>query len=139
MKQMEFARYTELGFNKLDNDSFNKVIASSQLLVGNLAKDYYEFHDIQKDLNSDDDFIKFRANQFQKAICVQCEFADDLGASSLVEQQKAGITDVQIGRTHLQQSSNPVNSVTYGKSGVYLPAYELLVHTGLLYRGVDSH
>lgn len=136
---MDYETYTNLGFKKLDKISFEKVVMNSELLISNLAHNYYDSHDIADDLNSEDPFDKFRVSQYGKAICVQCEYADEVGGSSLLEQQQSSLSDVNIGRTHLSRASNPINAVTYGNSGVYLPAYALLSSAGLLYCGVDSH
>ena len=136
---MEFETYTSLGFKKLDEETFQKVVTDSEMLIGILIRNYYDLHDINEDLNSNDNFLKFRATQYEKAICIQCEYADDIGGSSLVEQQQSNLSDVTIGRTHLSRSNSPANTATFSNSGVYLPAYQLLGSTGLLYRGVDSH
>jgi len=134
---MDYAVYTELGFKRLDKDSFEKVITDSEVLISNLTLDYYRLHDIDDDLKSDNSFLKYKATQYQRAVCLQCEYADTLGDGSLVGQQLTALTDVQIGRTHLQRTSNAANGVTYGKSGVVKSAYDILGRTGLLYRGVD--
>lgn len=136
---MDYETYTSLGFKKLDKDSFEKVVTDSELLISNVVHNYYDSHDINDDLNSEDIFTKFKASQYEKAICVQCEYANEVGGSSLFEQQQSNLSDVNIGRTHLSRSNSPTNAVTYGNSGVYLPAYTLLSSTGLLYCGVDSH
>lgn len=136
---MDYETYTNLGFKKLDKDSFEKVITDSEFLISNVVHNYYDLHDTKDDLNSEDIFAKFKANQYEKAICIQCEYANEVGGSSLFEQQQSNLSDVSIGRTHLSRSNSPTNAVTYGNSGVYLPAYTLLSSTGLLYCGVDSH
>lgn len=136
---LSFDRYKELGFVRLSEDSFNKVVNDADLLLSALTRDFYNFHSIEDDLQSKDEFLVYRATQYQKAIAAQCDFADESGASNLFEQQDAALTDVSIGRTHLQRSNNLFNNLTYGKSGVSITAYSLLAGTGLLYRGVNSH
>lgn len=134
---MDYSTYTDLGFKKLDENVFDNVVTDSEVLISNLTLDYYRLHDIDDDLNSDNLFLKYKATQYQRAICLQCEYANELGDGSLIGQQLTALTDVQIGRTHLQRTSNAANSVTYGKSGVVKSAYDILGRTGLLYRGVD--
>lgn len=137
---LDYQTYKDLGFKKIESQAeFDKVEADSELLVSNLTQNYYDFHDLKSDLNSDNSFLVYRAKQYQRAICLQCEFATELGASTPLGQQNTALTDVQIGRTHLQKTSNSVNSVTYAKSGVVLTAYNVLGRTGLLYRGVDHY
>lgn len=136
---LSYDRYKELGFVRLDKDSFDKVVNDSELLISALTRDFYELHSIDDDLQSEDEFFVYRATQYQKAIAVQCDFADEAGASNLLEQQQSALTDVSIGRTHLQRSSNLFGNLTYGKSGVVKTALDVLAGTGLLYRGVNSH
>lgn len=139
MSQLIFAKYTELGFNKLKESEFDNVITDSELLISNLTRDFYGLHSIDADLDSSVPFYKYRANQYLKAIALQCEFADGSGASTPFEQQASGLTQVVIGRTTLQHGSNPLDSVLYGDTGVIKTAVDVLAHTGLLYRGVNSH
>lgn len=136
---MDFETYKKLGFSKLNEKQFKSVSADSEMLISNLTQDFYELHNLDDDLSSDDSFLKYRATQYQKAICLQCDFANEVGASTPYGQQAGALTDVQIGRTHLQRTSNAVNNVTYGKSGVVSTAYNILGRTGLLYRGVDHN
>ncbi|MQS44247.1 hypothetical protein [Companilactobacillus mishanensis] len=135
---MDYLIYKKLGFTRLSEEQFKKVITDSELLISSLTRDFYNFHSITDDLNSNDDFFVYRATQYQTAIAIQCDFADESGATNLLQQQTAGLTDVTIGRTHLSRTGNLFNSLTYGKSGVVKTAYDILGNTGLLYRGVSS-
>lgn len=139
MSQLTFTKYTELGFKKLKEPEFNTVLADSDLLISNLTRDFYEFHDINADLDSSVVFNKYRAVHYLKAIALQCEFANESGAATPYEQATTGLTQVEIGRTTLQHGSNPFATVTYGSTGVVKTAVDVLAHTGLLYRGVNSH
>ena len=134
---MDYATYKKLNFSILNQDEFEEVITKSEILISNLTRDFYQLHNLEDDLDSSDKFIVYRAIQYQKAICLQCEYAHELGAAGLLGQQQTGLTDVQIGRTHIQRNNNAANSVTLGKSGVIKEAADLLGSTGLLYRGVD--
>lgn len=136
---MNYQTYQDFGFTKLNQSDFDKVVNDSQTLIDNLTRDYYQINNVEDDLTSRDTFKQFKAKQYQKAICLQCEFANELGASSLLGQQQASLTGVTIGRTHIEQGGNVVNLATYGKSGVSKVAASMLSRTGLLYRGVDSH
>lgn len=136
---MDFTTYENLGFKKLDQKKFESVSADAELLISNLTQDFYSFHDLDAELSSEDNFLVYRATQYEKAICLQAEFAIESGATTPYAQQAGALTDVQIGRTHLQRTSNAMNNVTYGKSGVVVTAYNVLGRTGLLYRGVDHN
>ena len=136
---MIYKDYSGLGFTKLDETAFKAVSIDSEVLIENVTNDFYVFHNIAKDLTSDDEFDVYRAKQYQKAIALQCEFADETGASTPYPQHLQDVTQVSIDRTSITQNGNPITSTTYGNSGVVNAAIDVLVRTGLLYRGVNSH
>ena len=136
---LDFATYQELGFTKIkDETKFKALIADSELLIDNLTSDFYLINGLQADLTSDVAFYNYRANAYQRALCVQCEFADEADASTPYEQAAQGLTEVEIGRTTLQQHGSAASAVTYGDTGVCKIAIDILSRTGLLYRGVRS-
>jgi hypothetical protein len=136
---LDFATYQQLGFTKItDEAQFKAVITDSELLIDNLTSDFYLINGLQADLTSDVAFYNYRANAYQRALCVQCEFADEADASTPYEQAEQGLTEVEIGRTTLQQGGGAANAVTYGNTGVCKIAIDILSRTGLLYRGVRS-
>lgn len=139
MSLLTFTKYTELGFTKLKSEEFNSVLADSEILISAITNGFYDFHDIEADLDSSVVFSKYRAKCYLKAIALQCEFAVESGASTPFAQQAAGLTQVTIGRTTLQHGDNPFTELTYGDTGLVKIAVDVLAHTGLLYRGVNSH
>ena len=135
---MDYAEYTKLGFDKLQQSEFDAQRNDAKLLIDNLTNDYYVMHDVSDDLSSDVPFLVYRATQYQKAIAYQCEFAVASGASTIYEQKAGNLKSVSVGRTSLSTDGNPISDATYGNTGVVTTAVDLLIRTGLLYRGVRA-
>lgn len=135
---MDFATYTKLGFTTLTEEQFKGQYNDAKLLIDNLTNDYYVMHDVSDDLSSDVPFLVYRATQYQKAIAYQCEFAVASGASTIYEQKAGNLKSVSVGRTSLATDGNSISDATYGNTGVVSTAVDLLVRTGLLYRGVRA-
>ena len=135
---MDFTTYTKLGFTALTEEQFTAQYNDAKLLIDNLTNDYYVMHDVADDLSSDVSFYAYRATQYQKAIAYQCEFAVASGASTIYEQKAGNLKSVSVGRTSLSTDGNPISDATYGNTGVVTTAVDLLIRTGLLYRGVRA-
>lgn len=135
---MDFATYTKLGFTTLTEEQFKSQYNDAKLLIDNLTNDYYVMHDVSDDLSSDVPFLVYRATQYQKAIADQCEFAVASGASTIYEQKAGNLKSVSVGRTSLSTDGNSISDATYGNTSVVTTAVDLLVRTGLLYRGVRA-
>lgn len=135
---MDYAEYTKLGFDKLQQSEFDAQRNDAKLLIDNLTNDYYVMHDVSDDLSSDVPFLVYRATQYQKAIAYQCEFAVASGASTIYEQKAGNLKSVSVGRTSLSTDGNSISDATYGNTGVVTTAVDLLARTGLLYRGVRA-
>lgn len=136
---LSYDTYTQLGFKALTQEQFEKQVAIAQTLVENITNQFYadgSEHTIENDLNSTDSFIKRRALIYEKAICMQCEFAQEYGATP-AEQTSGAINSVHIGNTSISYNKNAtIENFTYGNSGVSMLAYNILYPTGLLYSGV---
>lgn len=135
---MDFATYTKLGFTTLTEEQFKGQYNDAKLLIDNLTNDYYVMHDVSDDLSSDVPFLVYRATQYQKAIAYQCEFAVASGASTIYEQKAGDLKTVSVGRTSLSMDGNSISDATYGNTGVVATAVDLLIRTGLLYKGVRA-
>lgn len=136
---LSYDTYTQLGFKALTQEQFEKQVAIAQTLVENITNQFYadgSEHTIENDLNSTDSFIKRRALIYEKAICMQCEFAQEYGATP-AEQTSGAINSVHIGNASISYNKNAtIENFTYGNSGVSMLAYNILYPTGLLYSGV---
>ena len=137
---LSYDTYTQLGFKALTQEQFEKQVAIAQTLVENITNQFYadgSEHTIENDLNSTDSFIKRRALIYEKAICMQCEFAQEYGATP-AEQTSGAINSVHIGNASISYNKNAtIGNFTYGNSGVSMLAYNILYPTGLLYSGVS--
>lgn len=135
---MNYKDYTNLGFTKLKQEQFENQLADATMLIDNLTNDCYVINDIVDDLTSAVPFFAYRAKQYEKAICLQCEFAEEAGASTPLEQSMGAPKSVAVGRTTLTYDSNAVIDVTYGSSGIVKTAVDVLARTGLLSRAVRA-
>ena len=136
---LSYDTYTQLGFKTLDQEQFEKQVAIAQTSVESITNQFYadgSEHTIEQDLQSTDSFIKRRALIYEKAICMQCEFAEQYGATP-VDQTTGAVNSVRIGNASINyDKSATVQDFTYGNSGVSIVVYNLLYPTGLLYAGV---
>ena len=136
---LSYDTYKQLGFKTLTQDQFEKQIAIAQTLVENITNQFYadgSENTIEKDLQSTDSFIKRRALIYEKAICMQCEFAEEYGATP-AEQTSGAINSVHIGNASISYNKNAtIENFTYGNSGVSMQVFNILYPTGLLYAGV---
>lgn len=137
--EMEYAKFKELVPNtSLSQDDFNKVIDNSTAIIEDATNDFYVLNSIDDDLNSSDDFKRFKATMYLKAIARQVVFANWDGGDGSAQSINDGVADVQFGRTHLQKTSVPSDS-TVGDTGLCFNAYHCLYRTGLLFAGVDHN
>lgn len=136
---LSYDTYTQLGFKTLTQEQFEKQVAIAQTLVENITNQFYSDgseHTIENDLKSTDGFIKRRALIYEKAICMQCEFGQEYGATP-AEQTSGAINSVHIGNTSISYNkSATIENFTYGNSGVSMLVYNILYPTGLLHSGI---
>lgn len=137
---LTYDTYTQLGFKALSQEQFEKQVAIAQTLVENVTNQFYadgSEHTIKQDLQSTDSFIKRRALIYEKAICMQCEFAQEYGATP-ASQTSGAVNSVHIGNASISYNkSATVENFTYGNSGVSMLVFNILYPTGLLYSGVS--
>lgn len=137
---LTYDTYTQLGFKALTQEQFEKQVAIAQTLVENVTNQFYadgSEHTIEQDLKSTDNFIRRRALIYEKAICMQCEFAQEYGATP-ASQTSGAINSVHIGNASISYNkSATVEDFTYGNSGVSMLVFNILYPTGLLYSGVS--
>lgn len=137
---LTYDTYTQLGFKALTQEQFEKQVAIAQTLVENVTNQFYadgSEHTIEQDLQGTDSFIKRRALIYEKAICMQCEFAQEYGATP-ASQTSGAINSVHIGNASISYNkSATVENFTYGNSGVSMLVFNILYPTGLLYSGAS--
>nr|WP_321314935.1 hypothetical protein [uncultured Ligilactobacillus sp.] len=131
MSYITYSEYKNMGFSKITNEEkFKELESTAEVLFNAVTNQYYIRHPIESDVDT------IRVNLFKRALCLQCEYANDLNASTPYELNALGqINSVSIGRTHIQTNSNAENT-NYGTSGIYGLAFTLLTQAGLVKRRV---
>lgn len=132
MSYLTYSDYENMGFHKITSkDKFEELESTAEVLFNAITNQYYVKHSIEEDVDT------IRVNLFKRALCLQCEYANDLNASTPYELNSLGqINSVSIGRTHIQTNNN-AESTNYGSSGIYGLAFTLLTQAGLVRRSVD--
>ena len=125
LSQNEFQELT----NKSTNADFDTLEKAAENMINPLTRMYYERNSIDEDTDTN------RVNWFKKALALQIEYMDDIGATSTYEMAQKDIKSVSIDGTSVSTGTSPTDSST---NGVYNLALEYLFYTGLLYRGVSS-
>lgn len=130
MPYLTFEEYKEFGFTDLEEEKFNKLIRKASDVIDAITRFFYQFNNI-------DDDVKFRRNQFKKAVGAQVEYFNDIGGTTFEGINNAPQT-FQAGRTAVSNTSR-FNSggKNESKSLVAEDVWMYLAETGLLYRGVD--
>lgn len=125
LSQKEFQELT----SKSTNADFDTLEKAAENMINPLTRMYYERNSIDEDSDTN------RVNWFKKALALQIEYMDDIGATSTYEMAQKDIKSVSIDGTSVSTGTSPTDSST---NGVYNLALEYLFYTGLLYRGVSS-
>ncbi|EOI54802.1 MULTISPECIES: hypothetical protein [Enterococcus] len=122
--------YTSLGFSKIaEAKVFDKLEQYAERQLNRVTGDFY-----MKNSLSDDTF-KYRVDKFKIAMAVQIEYLNSVGVTSLSEILSASPASVSVGRMRIE--SGNTNAATVGRTMVATEAYNELIYTGLLYKGVD--
>lgn len=122
--------YTSLGFSKIaEAKVFDELEQYAERQLNRVTGDFY-----MKNSLSDDTF-KYRVDKFKIAMAVQIEYLNSVGVTSLSEVLSASPTSVSVGRMRIE--SGNTNAATVGRTMVATEAYNELIYTGLLYKGVD--
>ncbi|AVK62459.1 hypothetical protein C5Z25_12130 [Lactobacillus sp. CBA3605] len=139
MAYLTFDEYKALGFTRItDVNVFNQheVAAETQL---DITTQFFYNADLAAHSLSDElageQWQAFRAKQFKRAVALQCEYFDELGADTPVGIANSDLSSVEIGRTHLQKNTN-VSATNYGKTGLATGVAAILAQIGLMQRAV---
>lgn len=125
LSQKEFQELT----NRSTNADFDTLEKAAENMINPLTRMYYERNSIDEDTDTN------RVNWFKKALALQIEYMDDIGATSTYEMAQKDVKSVSIDGTSVSTGTSPTDSAT---NGVYNLALEYLFYTGLLYRGISS-
>ena len=123
---LSFADYQKLG-GPAPTDKYPKLEQDAEDLINPITNDYYVLHSI------DNDEDKYRVQCFKKALELQINFSNDIGASTPYEMSDQDIKSVSVDGTSVTKGTTPINFVT---GGIYNVALEYLYRGGFLYRGI---
>nr|DAG08420.1 MAG TPA: Head Tail Connector Protein [Caudoviricetes sp.] len=130
MSYLTHDEYKELGFSKVSDEKvFDELEQYAERQLNRVTGDFY-----MKNSLSDDTF-KYRVDKFKIAMAVQIEYLNSVGVTSLSEILSASPASVSVGRMRIESGST--NAATVGRTMVATEAYNELIYTGLLYKGVD--
>lgn len=125
MAYLTFKEYAAFGYEEFKGDDFDRLVIRASDILDNQTRHFYKFNDLETD-------IKFRKNQFKKAIAVQVEHMATLGAISTTEIDN--LVSWSLDGISVSNGSSG-DSDGNNKSIVSAEALEMLSMTGLLYRG----
>lgn len=133
MAYLDFEEYKQMERTKITDESeFKKVEQASEDLFNTVTRDYYVFNEIKADPDH------LRVSLFKKALAIQCEFFNDIGAFAPYEIFQQQVSSVSVGRTHIESGGGGISGSVSGKTGIYNLAMNMLARTGLLYRGIKT-
>ncbi|MFO1546822.1 hypothetical protein ABC418_17040 [Lactiplantibacillus plantarum] len=140
MAYLTFAEYQGLGFTQITDPttfSQHEVAAETQIDITTqfFYNDDYVNHSLTSDL-AGDQWLVFRAKQFKRAVALQCDYFDEVGADTPVGIANQDLSSVEIGRTHVQGNSN-VKATNFGKTGLANGVVAILAQIGLMERAVS--
>lgn len=123
---LTFAEYQDLGGTAAE-DNYKKLENDAEDLINPITNDYYVLHSI------DTDEDKYRVRCFKKALELQINFSNDIGASTPYEMSNQDVKSVSVDGTTVTKGTTPTNFVT---NGVYNLARDYLYRGGFLFRGI---
>lgn len=123
---LTFAEYQDLGGTATE-ESYKKLESDAEDLINPITNDYYVLHSI------DNDEDKYRVQCFKKALELQINFSNDIGASTPYGMSDQDIKSVSVDGTTVTKGTTPTNFVT---NGVYNLARDYLYRGGFLFRGI---
>ena len=123
---LDFAEYQDLGGTAAE-DNYKKLENDAEDLINPITNNYYVLNSI------DTDEDKYRVRCFKKALELQINFSNDIGASPPYEMSDQDIKSVSVDGTSVTKGTTPINFVT---GGIYNLPLEYLYRGGFLYRGI---
>lgn len=126
---LTYSEYMNLGFAEMDEAEYNRLLKKASDVVDGVTRNFYKLNSIQDD-------VDFRRDQFKKAIGAQIEYFYEMGATNSHGLNEP--TNVTIGRTSIGRTSIGRNSGSNApQNGLISPdVFLYLQDTGLLYAGI---
>ena len=140
MAYLTFKEYQQNGFTMITDETiFNQHERAAETQIDITTKFFYNAdyaaHSLVNDL-AGNQWQVFRAKQFKRAVALQCDYFDEVGADTPVGIANQDLSSIEIGRTHVQANSN-VNATNFGKTGLANGVVAILAQIGLMSRAVS--
>ena len=140
MAYMTFKEYQQNGFTMITDETIldqHERAAETQIDITTqfFYNTDYATHSLVDDL-AGSQWQVFRAKQFKRAVALQCDYFDEVGADTPIGIANQDLSSIEIGRTHVQVNSN-VNATNFGKTGLATGVVAILAQIGLMSRAVS--
>lgn len=123
---IDYDTYQGLG-GTAQKDKFAKLEQDAEDLINPRTNFYY----VSNSIDTDQD--KERVYFFRKALTLQINYSNDIGASTPYEMSDKDVTSVSVDGTTVTKGTTPIS---FNNAGVYSLALDYLLRTGLLFRGM---
>ncbi|MCF1424481.1 hypothetical protein [Lactiplantibacillus plantarum] len=140
MAYLTFKEYQQNGFTMITDETiFDQHERAAETQVDITTQFFYNTdyatHSLVDDLVGSQ-WQVFRAKQFKRAVALQCDYFDEVGADTPIGIANQDLSSIEIGRTHVQANSN-VNATNFGKTGLATGVVAILAQIGLMSRAVS--
>lgn len=140
MAYLTFNEYQGLGFRQIAYaDTFSQHESAAETQIDITTQFFYNADYAANSLVDDlagNQWQVFRAKQFKRAVALQCDYFDEVGADTPLGIANQDLSSIEIGRTHVQVNSN-VNATNFGKTGLANGVVAILAQIGLMSRVVS--
>lgn len=141
MAYLTFKEYQQNGFTMITDETiFDQHERAAETQIDITTQFFYNadraMHSLSDDMIADDQWLIFRAKQFKRAVALQCDYFDEVGADTPTGIANQDLSSVEIGRTHVQVNSS-LNSTNFGKTGLATSVVAILSQIGLMSRAVS--
>ncbi|MBP5833256.1 hypothetical protein [Lactiplantibacillus plantarum] len=140
MAYLTFKEYQQNGFTMITDETiFDQHERAAEMQIDITTQFFYNAdyaaHSLVDDL-AGTQWQAFRAKQFKRAVALQCDYFDEVGADTPTGIANQDLSSVEIGRTHVQVNSS-LNSTNFGKTGLATSVVAILSQIGLMSRAVS--
>lgn len=140
MAYLTFEEYKDLGFSRITDETiYSQHEAAAETQIDVTTRFFYNADYAKHSLSDDlagNEWQVFRAKQFKRAVALQCDYFDEVGADTPIGIANQDLSSIEIGRTHVQANSN-VNATNFGKTGLANGVIAILAQIGLMSRAVS--
>ncbi|WP_370923671.1 hypothetical protein AB9X87_02745 [Lactiplantibacillus plantarum] len=140
MAYLTFKEYQQNGFTMITDETiFDQHERAAETQIDITTQFFYNAdyaaHSLVYDL-AGTQWQVFRAKQFKRAVALQCDYFDEVGADTPIGIANQDLSSIEIGRTHVQANSN-MNATNFGKTGLANGVVAILAQIGLMSRAVS--